>query len=1158
VVCAACGTANSPGVRFCGECGSAIGVDEAPAVAAAREEAQGASSGTERRRVSVLFADLVGFTTLSEVRDAEEVRDLLTRYFDLAQQIIGRYGGTVEKFIGDAVMAVWGTPTAHEDDAERAVRTALDLVDAVHQLGASLGADDLQLRAGVLTGEAAVTMGATNQGMVAGDLVNTASRLQSVAPPGSVLVGESTMHTAAGAIVFEPVGEQALKGKAAPVPAYRALRVVARRGGAGRSEQLEPPFVGRDPELRLLKDFYHGTARERGIRLVSVVGQGGIGKSRLAWEFQKYLDGISEPLFWQQGRSPAYGEGISFWALGEMVRMRAGIGEGADETMTRSRIASSVAEHVADPAERPEVEGALLQLLGISDGQSRHRDELFLAWRTFWERLSEENAVVLVFEDLQWADTGLLDFIEYMLEWSRGHRIYIVTLSRPELLDRRPTWGAGHRSFTSLGLGPLSGEDMAALLTGLVPGLPEGPLREIVARAEGVPMYAVETIRMLINAGRLVPAADDTYELNGDLGEMAIPESLHALIASRLDALTPEERSLIQDAAVLGQSFSVQALAAVHSAAGADVEPRLRRLVQRELLTFDDDPRSPERGQFAFVQSLVREVAHSTLSRADRRARHLAAARYYEAVGDDELSGVLAEHYLEAYRARPSGEEGAAVATQARIALRAASARALSVGAVDSALAYAEQALEVATDPADRLELEWEAIVSAQSAGRFDVAKRHAERGIEVADGVGNTYMRRRLVTRLGDLMTEGFIDEARAMLEIAIAEEGLTPETPGFAELASTLIKTYMRTGRDDQAVALADKALSIAEGVIPTDIRLDLIITRGTALSNLGKLTEATVTLAGARELARRLGDSTAMQRSAINLAYTTETEDTAWSYQVSREGLELARGYGNRWAERYLLGNAVEGAIETGDWEWAREQLVDVMDRELQLEEVLWYNTYSAYLGAGRGDDIDPFVRRVDQAVGEFTDAQFDYLVAGMRLEVAFCAGRLEEVCQLTDATVSIPVWGAQLASYAARAALHLGDLERARRYYQAYRARPGNLTIAQQRTMEAGVATLEGHTDDARRFYQEALGRWRDGGARWKRALCQLDIVVLGALELAERQAAAEEARSFFEEVSARPFLERLAALLPAKSVPSSQAPRPTVPVSAGPETAPERG
>ena len=253
--CPNCGAGNPPTVKFCGECGIDLraaggdggqGAEARPSVAVAPT--------AERRLVSVLFADLVGFTTLSEDRDPELVRELLSRYFDTARQAVDSYGGIVEKFIGDAVMAVWGTPVAHEDDAERAVRTALDLVDAIRGIGQEVGAD-LQLRAGVLTGEAAVTLGATNQGMVAGDLVNTASRLQSVAMPGVVLVGESTMEAASRAIAFEPAGEQSLKGKAAPVSAYRALRVVARRGGAGRSDQLEAPFVGRGPELRMLKDL---------------------------------------------------------------------------------------------------------------------------------------------------------------------------------------------------------------------------------------------------------------------------------------------------------------------------------------------------------------------------------------------------------------------------------------------------------------------------------------------------------------------------------------------------------------------------------------------------------------------------------------------------------------------------------------------------------------------------------------------------------------------------------------------------------------------------------------------------------------------------------------------------------------------------------------
>ena len=242
------------------------------------------------------------------------------------------------------------------------------------------------------------------------------------------------------AIAYEPVGEQTLKGKTAPVPAWRAVRVVAERGGRNRSETLEAPFVGRDEELRLLKDLFHATGRERRARLVSVIGPAGIGKSRLAWEFTKYLDGVTEDIYWHDGRSPSYGEGITFWALGEMVRDRAGLAESDDEATTRRKIAESVAAIVADETERRWIESALLALLGY--GASLGADQMFAAWRTYFERLAATGSVVMVFEDLHWADTGTIDFVEHLLEWSKGVPIYVVTLARPELLERRPEWGA--------------------------------------------------------------------------------------------------------------------------------------------------------------------------------------------------------------------------------------------------------------------------------------------------------------------------------------------------------------------------------------------------------------------------------------------------------------------------------------------------------------------------------------------------------------------------------------------------------------------------------------------------------------------------------------------------------------------------------------------
>ena len=349
--CPACGTPHRPSQRFCAECGAALA---APAAVVPSGDGPAAYHGdvAERRLVTVLFADLVGFTTLSERRDAEEVRDLLSRYFATCRRLIGLYGGTVEKFIGDAVMAVWGTPTATEDDAERAVRAALDLVAAISSLGEELGAEGLRARVGVLTGEAAVTIGADREGMVAGDLVNTASRIQSVAEPGAVFIGDATRRATEQTIVYEPAGSFELKGKDGLVSLWRALRVISGARGALKSQGLEAPFVGRDRELRLIKDLFHACADEHTAHLVSVTGVAGIGKSRVAWEFYKYFDGLAEIVYWHRGRCLAYGEGVTYWALADMVRMRCRIGEDEGAEPALAKLRATLEEHILDDEER--------------------------------------------------------------------------------------------------------------------------------------------------------------------------------------------------------------------------------------------------------------------------------------------------------------------------------------------------------------------------------------------------------------------------------------------------------------------------------------------------------------------------------------------------------------------------------------------------------------------------------------------------------------------------------------------------------------------------------------------------------------------------------------------------------------------------------------
>src|SRR5919204_240150 len=380
VACPSCGVANSPGAKFCGECGSSL-AREAVLVAPAGEPPAPTAPVAERRLVSVLFADLVGFTTISESRDAEGVRELLSRYFESCKRLISLYGGTVEKFIGDAVMAVWGTPTAQEDDAERAVRAALDLVAMVSALGQEVGAPELRARAGVVTGEAAVTLGADGEGMVAGDLVNTASRIQAAAAPGSVFVGDCTRRASEAAIAYEDAGDHELKGKAEPMRLFRALRVTGSRGGALKAEGLQPPFVGRERELRLVKELFHASAEERKAPLVSVVGVAGIGKSRLSWEFEKYIDGLVQDVWWHRGRCLAYGDGVAYWALAEMVRMRCGIVEEEQPASAREKLRAALAEHVSDPEERRWVEPRLAHLLALEEGAPGDQENLFSAWR---------------------------------------------------------------------------------------------------------------------------------------------------------------------------------------------------------------------------------------------------------------------------------------------------------------------------------------------------------------------------------------------------------------------------------------------------------------------------------------------------------------------------------------------------------------------------------------------------------------------------------------------------------------------------------------------------------------------------------------------------------------------------------------------------------
>jgi class 3 adenylate cyclase/tetratricopeptide (TPR) repeat protein len=1114
--CPACGAGNAPGVKFCGQCGT----DLRTAAAASIEPA--AAPTSERRLVSVLFADLVGFTTLSESRDAELVRELLSRYFETARQIIGSYGGTIEKFIGDAVMAVWGTPSAHEDDAERAVRSGLDLVEAVRSIGQEIGAD-LQLRAGVLTGEAAVTLGAEGEGMVAGDLVNTASRLQSVAPPGTVLVGESTFQAASGAVAFEPAGDQMLKGKAAPVPAHRALRVVARRGGSGRSDQLEAPFVGRAPELRMLKDFHVATTAERRPRLVSIIGQGGIGKSRLVWEFQKYIDGVTEVVYWHQGRSPAYGDGISFWALAEMVRSRASIAEADDPAVARTKLSVTLDEWVTDLAERRWMEPHLVQLLGLESGDSERRpdrESLFAAWRVFFERIAERGVVVLVFEDLQWADDGLLDFIDHVLEWSRERPIYLISLARPELLDRRGNWGAGRRNFTSLVLEPLGAHEMRELLAGLVPGLPEPAIERILERAEGVPLYAVETVRMLLAEGLVVPH-DGAYRPVGDLSKLSVPASLHALIASRLDGLEAADRSLLQAASVIGKMFSVDALAAVSSQNPDAVAAQLRDLVRREMLTLEADPRSPEQGQYSFVQGLVREVAYGTLARRDRRRLHISAARYFETLVDEGIAGALAEHYISAYKAQPEGPEGEAVAAQARVALRGAADRARSLGSFVQATRFLEQALEVTTDADDERELHAAAAEAGFNAGLIAEPIAHAATALELARATGD----RRVLMSAMDLYSrtrwlEGRAAESLALLEPAHVEYRDLAESPEFIRLAAQLAITYLLLGRNQDVLRVVDETLPIAERLELTRETLELIITRGPALAGLGRLQESIAVLEGAVAMAARHGLPVVEIRARVNLSYAAAGDDPQFGYRIARDGWELVKHLGMRgWF--YMLSNAAEFAVRVGDWSWALTELEEAV---ATLETDLTARLRRAEIRGLQGADVEDDIQDVADRLADATEIQVQSSIDEVRAIVALAAGEAPRALDYARRAYQRNIApDATALQTAARASAWIGDAREVTAALTHQERLPGRVSAAARHEATSSLAALEGRRVEAVAGYADALRQWRELGLEFEAAMCSLTFVKLVGARDPTARAAADDARTFFDRVGAQPLV-----------------------------------
>ena len=1141
VLCPACGSTNGAGVKFCGECGATL--SEQPAVPAPAQSAQRGAPETERRLVSVLFADLVGFTTLSEARDAEEVRDLLSRYFDTCRQLITRYGGTVEKFIGDAVMAVWGAPVAQEDDAERAVRAALELTAAVTALGQDVGAPTLAARAGVLTGEAAVNLAAQGQGMVAGDLVNTASRIQSVAPPGAVFVGDATKHASEAAIDYQDVGEHELKGKAEPVPLYRAVRVVGTVGGTMRATGIEPPFTGRDRELRMIKELFHATAEERRAHLVSVLGLAGIGKSRLSWEFEKYIDGLIDDSRWHRGRCLAYGEGVAFWALSEMVRGRAGILEDEESSSARHKLHVSVLEHINDPEEQRFVEPRLAHLLGLEERGPGDQENLFSAWRIFFERMSETLPVIMVFEDIHWADSALLDFVEYLLDWSKDHPIFVLTLARPDLSERRPTWGAGKRDFTSLFLDPLPPDAMDVLLTAPVPGLPDELRQRILERAEGVPFYAVETVRMLLDRGLLVREGNE-YRVTEPIETLEIPETLQALIAARLDGLAADERRMLQDASVLGRTFTVSGLSAMTGLTEGALEPLLTALVRKEVLTVSVDPLSSERGQFGFIQDLVKKVAYDTMSKKERKTRHLAAAAHLLGAADeDEIIEVVAAHYVDAYRAAPADPDAQEIKERATAALVRAGERAASLAANAEAQRHFELAAEMMDDSVARAELLERAGVMASGAGRQDQANDLFERSIELFEGEKRSHPAARVSARLAQVMWDrGRLSDAVERMDRSF--QILSKEEPDsdLATLAAQLGRLLFFSGDVDVAADRIEVALEIAEAQGLPETLSQALITKSIILIARARRLEGLALLRYALDVALEHEIPSSALRAYYNLADAGIQAD---QYQEAMDsvtkGLALARRVGNRYWEWQMLGQVYPFAA-LGRWEEALD-MVGALPAQAVEDSRLAANAFLGivpFIHINRGDIAAATTSRaVFHGAKESADLQERASNAVGAAALARAEGHDAEALGYAKEAFAIrgmmgigheAVKDAFVEGVEAALALErLGDAEEMLAIVE--KMPPGRLpqyVEAHARRFRSRMAILQNDTPNVEQGFKNATGMFREMAVPFWMAVTMLEHGewLVGQERAPDARPLLDEARAVFEGLGAAPWLERL--------------------------------
>jgi class 3 adenylate cyclase/tetratricopeptide (TPR) repeat protein len=931
--CRSCGHENDAAAKFCSECGASLAV-----AAPAREE---------RKVVSVVFVDLVGSTARAESSDPEDFRRLLRVYHERARDELEGFGGTVEKFIGDAVVAVFGAPVAHEDDPERAVRAAIAVRESVARLNEEEPGRDLHVRIAVNTGEALVSLDASpgdGEGMVAGDVMNTAARLQSAAAVDGILVGEQTYRATDRQIVYRDADPVEAKGKAAPVAVWEAVEARSRLGvdlgGAGRAE-----LVGRDAELDVLLDALTRSRRERSTQLVTLVGVPGIGKSRLVYELSRAADEDEELIVWRQGRSLPYGEGVSFWALGEIVKAQAGVLASDPADVTEEKLGAATAL-LTDELEREWVERHLRPLVGLSGDElsaSDRRGESFAAWRRFLEAVAEGEPTVLVFEDLHWADDGLLDFVDGLVDWVDGVSLLVVCTARPELLDRRPGWGGGKRNATTISLAPLDDDSTTRLVLALLerPLLDADTHQALVERAAGNPLYAEEFVRMLEAGGSV---------------EGRLPASVQGIVAARIDVLPEVEKRLVQYAAVLGKVFWSDALLAVEEVEPWELAETLRSLERKEFVRREHRSAVAGASQHAFVHALVRDAAYGQLPRTQRARLHLAAAEWIESLPEDraeDRAETLAHHYLTAIELRRAASENVAdLRARAAVALQEAGERALALGAFTVAVRFLDAALELLpedSEPSPEL-----LFAAGQAFGMTGRAGDELMRASAAFERAGDLERAAEAAVAGSWHLWHVRPADGRALLERAASLVEGRPPSRAKALVLTEQARRALIGYQYSTALALADEAMALARDIGDVQIEADAMVTAGATQASMGlesgiAMLEAALALVGHR--------GRVASRGYTNLGVGRGTfGDLRGAAETLELGLERALQEGDEQGAWFIRGNLLGGRFSSGDWDGAL-QLIDTVlaeDEPLRYQDSSAYGVRAAILEA-RGDAV-----------------------------------------------------------------------------------------------------------------------------------------------------------------------------------------------------------